>query len=90
MKISQLLNEDKNYETQLLGDIKAYLIRLKANQIFTIDTNLLVKELNDMGHNVTADSLVDMLRNSKYISNVTTDSIDLVGAPQQQGQANES
>lgn len=81
MNIAELLNESSNAETQLKNDVNAYLVRLKANGIFTIDTNVLVGELNDMGHNVTAESLVDFLKKSKYISNVTVDSIDLVGAP---------
>lgn len=81
MKISTLLNEDANSHAQLVNDINAYLVRLKANSIFTIGTDILVKELNDMGHTLTPESLVDIMRNSKYISKVTVDSILLVGAP---------
>ena len=81
MKVSQLLNEASNYEAQLKNDVNAYLVRMKANGILTIDTSILVGELNDMGHNVTAESLVDFLKKSKYTSNVTVDSIELVGAP---------
>lgn len=88
MKIKTLLKEDANSRAQLIDDINAYLVRLKANKIFTIDTNILVNELNDMGHTVTPESLVDIIRKSKYISKVTVDSIDLVGAPAEQGQAN--
>ena len=88
MKIKTLLKEDANSRAQLIDDINAYLVRLKANKIFTIDTNILVNELNDMGHTVTPESLVDIIRKSKYISKVTADSIDLVGAPAEQGQAN--
>ena len=90
MKITELLNESSNAETQLKNDVNAYLVRLKANGIFTIDTNVLVGELNDMGHNVTAESLVDFLKKSKYISNVTVDSIDLVGAPAEVAKDNNS
>jgi hypothetical protein len=81
MKISTLLNEDANAHAQLVNDINAYLVRLKANSIFTIGTDLLSRELNDMGHTVTPESLVDIMRKSKYISKVTVDSIVLVGAP---------
>lgn len=81
MKISTLLNEDANSHAQLVNDINAYLVRLKANSIFTIGTDILVRELNDMGHTVTPESLVDIMRKSKYISKVTVDSIVLVGAP---------
>lgn len=86
MKIKSLLNEDANAKAQLTNDINAYLVRLKANGITTIGTDILVKELNDMGHNVTPESLVDIMANSKYINKVTVDAIDLVGAPTAQGQ----
>lgn len=83
MKISTLLNEDANSHAQLINDINAYLVRLKANSIFTIGTDILVRELNGMGHTVTPESIVDLMRNSKYTSKVTVDSITLVGAPTQ-------
>lgn len=84
MKISTLLNEDSNSHAQLINDVNAYLVRLKANNIFTIGTDILTRELNDMGHNVTPESLVDLLAKSKYTSKISVDSIDLVGAPTQQ------
>lgn len=90
MKISTLLNEDANLQAQLINDINSYLVRLKANGIFTIGTEILVKELNGMGNSVTDESLVDLLRNSKYTSKVTVDSIDLVGAPTSQDQADDT
>jgi hypothetical protein len=86
MKLPSLLNEDKNYQAQLRNDLNAYLVRLKANDIGTIGTDMMVDELNDMGYSVTPESLVDMLANSKYISKVTLDTIDLKGAPSAQGQ----
>jgi len=88
MKISTLLNEDTNAHVQLINDVNSYLVRLKANGIMTIDTNILVGELNDMGHNVTPESLVDLMKKSKYTSSVTVDSIELVGAPAEQGKKN--
>jgi hypothetical protein len=79
MKISTLLSE--NYKSQLVNDINVYLVRLKANDIPSIGTDIMARELNDLGHSVTAQSVVDMLRNSKYVSNVTIDSIELGNAP---------
>lgn len=87
MKLTQLLSEASNYETQLKHDVNAYLVRLKANGILTIDTGILVKELNDMGYVVTPESLVSLLSNSKYTSAVTVDTIDLVGAPAEKAKA---
>ena len=77
MKIATLLNEKANYDAQLIGDINAYLISLKANDIPSIDTEMLVRELAGMGYTVDEESLVDLLANSKYVSNVTVDTIDL-------------
>ena len=81
MKVASLLNEDKNYQAQLRNDLNAYLVRLKANDIGTVGTDMMVDELTKMGYSVTPESLVDMLANSKYISKVTVDTIDLKGAP---------
>ena len=86
MKVASLLNEDKNYQAQLRNDLNAYLVRLKANDIGTVGTDMLVDELTGMGYSVTPESLVDMLANSKYISKVTVDTIDLKGAPPSKGQ----
>jgi hypothetical protein len=81
MKLSSLLSEDANYNAQMRNDINAYLVRLKANDIGTVGTDMMVDELTDMGYSVTPESLVDMLANSKYVSKVTVDTIDLAGAP---------
>jgi hypothetical protein len=81
MKISQLLNEDANYQAQLKNDVNAYLVRLKANGIPHIATDILVKELNDMGHSVTPEAVVDLLTHSKYTSKVSIDEIVIAGAP---------
>lgn len=40
--------------------------------------DMMVRELNGMGYTVDAESIVDLLANSKYISKVTIDTIDLV------------
>lgn len=85
MKVASLLNEDKNYQAQLRNDLNAYLVRLKANDIGSVGTDMMVDELTKMGYSVTPESLVDMLANSKYISKVTVDTIDLKGAPPSQG-----
>ena len=78
MKVSALLQEKANYDAQLMGDINAYLISLKANDIPSIQMDMMVRELNGMGYTVDAESMVNLLVNSKYVSKVTTDTIDLV------------
>ena len=81
MKVSQLLNEDANYKAKLKNDVNAYLVRFKANGIPQIDTDILVRELNDMGHSVTPEAVVDLLTNSKYTSKASVDEIVVAGAP---------
>jgi len=78
MKISLLLKEKANYDAQLIGDINAYLISLKANDIPSVTMDMMVRELTGMGYTVDAESMVDLLANSKYVSKVTVDTIELV------------
>mgnify|MGYP001161415896 FL=1 len=77
MKISALLQERANYDAQLIGDINAYLISLKANDIPSVTTDMMVRELSGMGYTIDAESMVDLLANSKYVSKVTVDTIEL-------------
>ena len=77
MKISTLLLEKANYDAQLMGDINAYLISLKANDIPSVTMDMMVRELSGMGYTVDAESMVDLLSNSKYVTKVTVDTIEL-------------
>jgi hypothetical protein len=86
MRFSSFLAENENYMGQLKNDINVYLTRMKANGINTIGTDLLVKELEGLGHSLTVESLVDLLANNKYVSRATIDSVDLVGSPTSSGQ----
>lgn len=86
MRFSSFLAENENYMGQLKSDLNVYLTRMKANGITTIGTDLLVKELEGLGHSLTVESLVDLLANNKYVSRATVDSIDLVGSPTASGQ----
>ena len=85
MKISSLLKENDNYTSQLRSDINAYPIRLKANGIESIDTDVMVKELTDLGYSITPESLVDFIKNNKYTKTVTVDTIELHSTPATQG-----
>ena len=77
MKIATLLLEKANYDAQLMGDINAYLISLKANDIPSVTMDMMVRELNGMGYTVDAESMVDLLSNSKYVTKVTVDTNEL-------------
>ena len=77
MKIATLLLEKANYDAQLNGDINAYLISLKANDIPSVTMDMMVRELNGMGYTVSPESMVDLLANSKLITKVTADTIEL-------------
>ena len=68
MKIATLLLEKANYDAQLMGDINAYLISLKANDIPSVTMDMMVRELSGMGYTVDAESMVDLLSNSKYVT----------------------
>lgn len=86
MRFSSFLSENENYMGQLKNDLNIYLTRMKANGITTIGTDLLVRELEGLGHSLTVESLVDLLANNKYVSRATVDSVDLVGSPTASGQ----
>ena len=77
MNFAKLLQEKANYDAQLMGDINAYLISLKANDIPSMSMDMMVRELNGMGYSVSPESMVDLLSNSKYITKVTIDTIEL-------------
>ena len=77
MKIATLLLEKANYDAQLMGDINAYLISLKANDIPSVTMDMMVRELSGMGYTVDAESMVDLLSNSKYVTKVTVNTIEL-------------
>ena len=53
MNFAKLLQEKANYDAQLMGDINAYLISLKANDIPSVEMDMMVRELNGMGYSVT-------------------------------------
>jgi hypothetical protein len=77
MNFAKLLQEKANYDAQLMGDINAYLISLKANDIPSMSMDMMVRELNGMGYSVSPESMVDLLSNSKYVTKVTVDTIEL-------------
>ena len=77
MKIATLLLEKANYDAQLMGDINAYLISLKANDIPSVTMDMMVRELNGMGYTVSPESMVDLLSNSNLVTKVTTDTIEV-------------
>ena len=87
MKIATLLLEKANYDAQLMGDINAYLISLKANDIPSVTMDMMVRELNGMGYTVDAESMVDLLSNSKYVTKVTVDTIELDSKYSKNGKA---
>lgn len=77
MKIKSLLSENDNYMSQLKSDLNAYLVRLKANSMESISTDVMVRELKDLGYTINVESLVDLLLKNKYIKKVTADTIEL-------------
>ena len=76
MKISVLLEGELG---QLKSDLTLYLARMKANSIFTIDTDVLVREMESLGHAVTPEAMIDILNRNKYVSSANTDTITVKG-----------
>lgn len=77
MDIKSLLSENNNYMSQLRSDLNAYLIRLKANNMESISTDVMVRELKDLGYTINIEALVDILLKNKYIKSATADTIEL-------------
>ena len=48
MNFAKLLQEKANYDAQLMGDINAYLISLKAIDIPSVEMDMMVRELYGM------------------------------------------
>jgi len=77
MRAREILTEGEQPEIQT--DLEDLLIAAKANDLEDIDVEELVDQLNNMGHAVTADSLVDTMNNLEldFIDNVTLNTITL-------------
>lgn len=61
------------------SDLEDLLVAAKATDLTDLDVEDLVAQLNDMGHSVTADSLVDMVDNLELelVDTVTLNTIQL-------------
>lgn len=77
MRAWELLTEGEQPTVQ--DDLEDFLIASKANGLDTVEVEDLVAQLNDMGHSVTEDSLVDMMNELEldFIDNVTLNTITL-------------
>lgn len=63
------------------SDLEDLLVAAKANDLTDLDVEDLVDQLNDMGHSVTADSLIDMVDNLELelVDTATLNTIQLKG-----------
>lgn len=77
MRFSEILLESE--EESLMSDIKDLLIAAKASNIDEIETETLVAQLADMGHSVSANSLLSMFDENRpeVIKNITANTIVL-------------
>jgi len=75
MRARELLKEDENLEFE--SDLEDLIVAAKANGLTEVDTEDLVDQLVDMGHSVTADSLVNALDvdENEFVKNVTLNTI---------------
>jgi hypothetical protein len=77
MRAWELLTEGEKPAVE--SDLEDLLVAAKANGLGDIEVEDLVSQLNDMGHSVTADSLVNMVDNldNEIVSTVTLNTIQL-------------
>lgn len=73
MRAWELLESAAGFET----DLEDLLIAAKANDLTEVEVDGLVAQLNDMGHSVTADSLLNSLESHDFgfIKNATLSTI---------------
>lgn len=73
MRAWELLESAAGFET----DLEDLLIAAKANDLTEVEVDGLVAQLNDMGHSVTADSLLTSLESHdfEFIKNATLSTI---------------
>lgn len=77
MRAWELLTEGEKPDVE--SDLEDLLIAAKASGLADIEVEDLVDQLNDMGHSVTADSLVTMIDelDNDIVSTVTLNTIQL-------------
>jgi len=77
MKIFEVISVDAD---NIEADLNSLLISLKANNVTDVPTVKLVKWLRAMGHNVSEDSLLNILHNNPIVQNATTFRVSLSGS----------
>lgn len=74
MRIQEISGD---YFERLKADAQNLLMTATANGETEIDTESLIKELNQMGYNVTASSIGDLFKDSKMVKSVNPQKIVL-------------
>lgn len=86
MRYAELIFESS--DPSIEEDIKQYLLRMKAQNMDSIPTSVLVSELNNMSQydGISAETIVNLLQNKAvfpFVVNVSSETIDLsVGGSQ--------
>lgn len=77
MRYIEIITESE--QSKLERDILDLLIATKASGIDELDTETLVKQLNDMGHAITIDSLLSIYSEERpsIIQNITASTVTL-------------
>ena len=67
----------ENEQTDFEADLEDLLIAAKASGLTEVEVDIIVDQLNSMGHSVTPDSLVSSLESQEleFIKNATLNSI---------------
>ena len=74
MRIQEISGD---YFERLKADAQNLLMTAMANNETEIDTESLIKELNQMGYSVTASSIGDLFKDSKLMKSVNSQKIVL-------------
>jgi hypothetical protein len=77
MRAHEILQEGNDYTNKVESALADLLATLKANGISEIDTSKLCQQLNQMGFNADAESLIPVLQSSPFVSDANEKSVTL-------------
>jgi hypothetical protein len=78
MLIRDIITE--NTIDDLESDLSSILISIKANDLSSVDTNVLVQQLRKYGYSIDAKSILDVLENNPMIQVATTDTVQFANS----------
>jgi hypothetical protein len=74
MRIIDLFEDETS---ELMGDLNSLLLVMKSNNELEVPTLKLVKTINNLGHNVTFNSLISALSSNPMVVSADKDNVKL-------------